>query len=688
MTAPLTDVLRHLRLLVGWSSTAGQTDGKLLERFISLQEEAAFEELLARHGPMVLGVCQQLLSQPHDAEDAFQATFLVLVRRAASIRQRDQLAGWLYGVAHRVAARLQAQNLRRNQRERQGVDLMAAEPSFPTVSDDPQPVIQEKINRLPEKYRLPVLLCCLEGKTQEEAARDLGCSQSAVKGRLERARARLRQRLTRRGVVLSTGSATAIVPPTIGALPPALASGTLQAAILLAAGKSLAAGAASPQVLSLMEGVLRAMFLTKLKIGAAVLLFLGLVGSGLAVSVYRLPAAEQPGNDRTVHSNDATPGSDQPAKTPVARREGSTPLKVQVTYPITRKVVDRQEYVGRTEATTVQVTPGASGELIRVLYRPGERVKKGSLLFEIDPRTCQAELDKARAEYKGAEARLSNAKTALQRLKDLAGKNVVDRSELYRAIANQDESQAALEAAKATLDLAQLHLQATRVAAPMDGTIGQPRVPPGTYVQAGTTLLTTIVATHPIYVNFDMDERTFLQLRKQSARSQTKLLESSVQVGLADETGFPRRGVIDYVADEVNPNTGAIRVRAALSNTDRFLLPGLWVHIRLAVGAPYQALLVPGGIIFNNQGRKWLWVVSAQDTLERRYVVLGPRQDDWQAITEGLTKDGRVICSHDIPTGSLKAGMKIQPEPVKPNRPPETREHQPEAKLPPGQTKR
>jgi RNA polymerase sigma factor (sigma-70 family) len=181
MTAPLTDVLRHLRLLVGWSSAAGQTDGQLVNRFVSSREEAAFEELLARHGPMVLGVCRQLLREPQDAEDAFQATFLVLVRRAASIRKRDQLASWLYGVAHRVAARVRSQKARRSQRERQGVDIVAVEPSSQGVWDDCQPLIHEEINRLPDKYRLPVVLCCLEGKTQEEAARDLGWTRSAVK---------------------------------------------------------------------------------------------------------------------------------------------------------------------------------------------------------------------------------------------------------------------------------------------------------------------------------------------------------------------------------------------------------------------------------------------------------------------------------------------------------------------------
>jgi RND family efflux transporter MFP subunit len=555
MTAPLADVLRHLRLLVGWSVTAGQTDAQVLERFIVRKEETAFEELMARHGPMVLAACRQLLREPQDAEDAFQATFLVLVRRAASIGKREQLAGWLYGVAHRVAARIRAQKARQSQRERQGVDIVAVEPSSQTSWDDRQPVIHEEINRLPDKYRLPIVLCYLEGKTRQEAARDLGWTPTALKGRLERARERLRKRLTRRGVTLTVAALTAIVSPRATALPPDLAGSTLKAATLLATGKSLAAGDASAQVISLIDGVLRTMFLTKLKFGAAVFLVLAIVGAGLTLSVYRSSAAEQSGDDRGANPTDTIPDDNQPARGRPAVPDEPTVRKVQVTHPISRKVVDYQDYTGRTEATSVQVMAGASGVLLKTYYRPGEEVKNGDLLFEVDPRTYQAELDKTTAEYNGAQARLRNAKTALQRIKALAGKNVVDRSERDRAIANQDESQAALQAARASLELAQLHLQSTRVTAPITGRIGQPLVAVGSYVKAGTTVLATIVVTDPIYVNFDMDEGTFLRLRRQSAKAKVKLVGAAIQVQLADEDAknFSRRGVIDFISEWLGP---------------------------------------------------------------------------------------------------------------------------------------
>jgi len=262
------------------------TDGEILERFVSQHDEAAFEELLARHGPMVLAVCRQLLRDPHDAEDAFQATFLVLVRRAASIGKPERLAGWLYGVAHRVAWRARTETARRHGREKQGVEMVAVAPHGPLPSDDLRPLIHEEVDRLPKKYRTPVVLCYLEGKTQEEAAKDLGWTRGTVKGRLERARALLRKRLLRRGLTLSAGALTAALGPSATALPPALVAATLKAAIFLATGQALAAGVISTHVLSLTEGVLKIMFLTKLKIAAALLVVAGVVSAGVAVSAY------------------------------------------------------------------------------------------------------------------------------------------------------------------------------------------------------------------------------------------------------------------------------------------------------------------------------------------------------------------------------------------------------------------
>jgi RND family efflux transporter MFP subunit len=673
------------------------SDGQLLERFITGHEQAAFEELLARHGPMVLGVCQKLLRDPHDAEDAFQATFLVLVRRAGAIGKRDLLAGWLHGVAHRVAARARSQKSRRSQHERPGVEMLAAEASSPMAWDDRQPLIHEEVNRLPERYRLPVVLCYLEGKTLEQAAQDLRWTRGTVKGRLERARDLLRKRLTRRGVALSAGSVTAILSPTATALPPALVGDTLRAAVVLAAGQSAAAGAVSPQVASLIDGVLRTMLLTKLKIAGAVLLVLGLVGAGLAVSVYRSPAAEPTGDDRAAKANDA-PTSDQPVKGPVAAPADSPMRKVQVTYPFWRKVVDHQEYTGRTEATTVQMTAGASGDLTKIAFAAGAMVKKGDLLFEIDPRQYQAEFAKAEAELRGAEVRWGSASRHLATQKKLWSTNATNLKEVQRAEANHQDTQAAMHVARASVELARLHLELTKVTAPLDGRIGQARVAPGTYVKAGTTLLATIVVTNPVFVSFEIDERTYVQLRRRSAQGKVKLLGASIGIQLPDEDDkpFQHRGVIDFVGNEVNPNE-TVRVRAVLSDADQDLLPGLFVRIRLAVSAPRQEFLVPDRAVAEFVNREatqaWLWVVTRQNTLEKRSVELGRLKDGWHIVKKGLKGSELVVV--DLPVSrhpseqGLQPGMHVQPERVKPTPPPETEDEQQQPTSPArGQIKR
>jgi RNA polymerase sigma factor (sigma-70 family) len=307
--------LRRVAVLRG----AGEVlDAQLLERFVTDHEEAAFEALVRRHGPMVLGVCRQLLLDPHDAEDAFQATFLVLVRKAGSIQGRGQLASWLYGVAYRTALRARQTTARRRAREKQGVDMIAAaEPSTEDLGRDLGPVLHEELNRLPEKYRVPVVLCYLQGRTNQEAARQLAWPIGTVKGRLTRARAMLRKRLTRRGLFLSAGAFGSLLAQSqvSAALPPALLSGTVKAATLVAAGQAATAGVVSLHVAALTRGVLHTMFVKKVTIASAVLLTLSLVGTGGALLTYHaLPA--QAGEAKKA----ARPAAAAPAQD-VAKRE-------------------------------------------------------------------------------------------------------------------------------------------------------------------------------------------------------------------------------------------------------------------------------------------------------------------------------------------------------------------------------
>jgi cyanophycinase len=267
MTAqPLGVVLDYLCRSTATRGQGEWTDGQLLDHFTATGDEAAFEVLVRRHGPLVLSVCRGVLGHAHDAEDAFQATFLVLVKRARAVRRAESLRSWLYGVARRVAIRARTAAAKRTQSERQHPAMTLPDPAAECARQEQCRMLHEEIARLPERYRLPVLLCCLEGKSRPEAARELGWSEGAVKGRLERGRQRLHARLSRRGLALpaalaAVGLARGAVPACV---PRTLVAATTRAAARLAAGPT-AGGPISTRVTNLIEGELTAMGTTKLR---------------------------------------------------------------------------------------------------------------------------------------------------------------------------------------------------------------------------------------------------------------------------------------------------------------------------------------------------------------------------------------------------------------------------------------
>jgi RNA polymerase sigma factor (sigma-70 family) len=243
---------------------------------------------------MVWGVCRRVLRRHHDAEDAFQATFLVLVRKAASIASRELLANWLYGVAHRTALKAGAAIGKRHRRERQVTPMPEPEAVGQDSGDDLLPLLDQELSRLPDRYRVPVILCDLEGKTRKEAARQLGVPEGTVAGRLARARALLAKRLARPGRALSGAGVSAVLVRSASAsVPAAVASSTVKAAGLLAAGQAAAVGAISARVVVLTEGVLKAMLLTKLKAATGMCLAVGMLIVLGAVLTYRAPAADK-----------------------------------------------------------------------------------------------------------------------------------------------------------------------------------------------------------------------------------------------------------------------------------------------------------------------------------------------------------------------------------------------------------
>jgi RNA polymerase sigma factor (sigma-70 family) len=282
----LGDSLRRMGRLTGLQAALSQTDAQLLERFVSRRDEPAFAALMVRHGPMVLCLCRQMLRDAQEAEDAFQAAFLVLARNADSIRKRPSLGAWLYGVAYRVAARLRGRAERRKTRERPDVDLSSLAAAGQPDHRDLRHVLHEEIRRLPEKYRSPVLLCYLEGKTNEEAAAELRWPVGTVKARLWRAREMLRVRLARRGLgsaaaLLPDGSLRAAIRITACVVPVLLIEATVRAA------GQLAAKGVAPTVAGAMQ-------LAKLKGTAATLVAAVLLATGATSLRFFSPTGPAP----------------------------------------------------------------------------------------------------------------------------------------------------------------------------------------------------------------------------------------------------------------------------------------------------------------------------------------------------------------------------------------------------------
>jgi RNA polymerase sigma factor (sigma-70 family) len=292
MTVNADSLLKFIRRLA--PSEADPDDDQLLARFTAHRDEDAFAAVIQRHGPMVLRVCQRVLGNAHDAEDAFQATFLILARKAGSAGQPRLLANWLYGVAHRTALKSRGERLKRRVKEQQAEPVRSEAPPEPAWSDL-RPVLDEEISRLPRKYQATFVLCYLEGKTNEEAALLLGCPKGTVLSRLAWARERLRARLGRRGVGLSAALlATLLLSENVAraVVPTPLVASTARAAVAFAAGQ-----AGATQVAPLAEGVLRAMSMGRIRtavLAVAVALALTLAGVLVRHALADKPAGAKP----------------------------------------------------------------------------------------------------------------------------------------------------------------------------------------------------------------------------------------------------------------------------------------------------------------------------------------------------------------------------------------------------------
>jgi RNA polymerase sigma factor (sigma-70 family) len=317
----LGTVIRQIRKLAGGEMAEEVPDRFLLQRFVLSRDEDAFAELVQRHGQLVLDVCRHLLRHEQDAEDAFQAAFLVLAKKAGSIRNQDSLAAWLYGVAYRIAMNAKSRATSRRLPTKPRETMPAPEPPSEASLHEVQTVLHEEVSRLPEKLRAPFVLCCLEGKSRAEAAQLLGWKDGTLSGRLAQARDRLQKRLTRRGVALSAalGAAALSSNPASAIVPANLVDATVHAALLFTTGK---AGAVSAQALSLAEGAMKTMVLSKVKTSLALVLGASLLAAGVGWGAYQsLPAKPEPSSDPAAQPAAKVESPPKPAQEKQARTD-------------------------------------------------------------------------------------------------------------------------------------------------------------------------------------------------------------------------------------------------------------------------------------------------------------------------------------------------------------------------------
>src|SRR4051812_23864039 len=329
-----------------------------------------------------------------------------------------------------------------------------------------------------------------------------------------------------------------------------------------------------------------------------------------------------------------------------------------------REISEWDEFTGRLEAVDqVEIRPRVSGYIRRVTFAEGKEVKKGEVLFEIDPRPYQAELARAEAELEGARSASSLAKSEMQRAGTLVAAQAISREEYDSRTSADAQGGASVRAAEAAVQTARLNLEWTRVRSPIAGRVSNAEVTEGNLVQAGPpagTPLTTVVSLDPIYLYFDSDEQTYLRYAALAKSTGTNWREARLPVflGLANESGYPHEGRLDFVDNQVDPGTGTIRTRAVFSNRSRTLTPGLFARVKLVGTHKQKAVLVRDAAIGTDQDRKFVLVVGPGDTLAYRPVVPGRLADGLRIVNSGLQPGERVVVNGLM---RVRPGMKVAP---------------------------
>ncbi len=346
------------------------------------------------------------------------------------------------------------------------------------------------------------------------------------------------------------------------------------------------------------------------------------------------------------------------------------PPVVSVVQPIAREVIEWDEYIGRLESPeTVEIRARVSGYLDKVHFKEGKEVKKGDLLFTIDPRPYRAEHDRADAEHQRAMSQSELAKNDAERAARLIATKAISVEDADTKTQTYTAAQAAVKSAKAAADLAKLNLEFTEIRAPIDGRISSALVTEGNLVSggvsgAGATLLTTLVSLDPLYCYGSADEHAilkYIRLSKEGTRVSARYQEIPAEMALADETGFPHKGYMDFVDNRVDPNTGTLRARGVFPNADHSLSPGFFARLRIPGSGKYPALLIPDRALGSDQAQKFVYVVNAEKKVEFRPVKTGPMIDGLRVVNAGL-KAGELIIVEGLMR--VRPGVVVDPKPA------------------------
>ena len=371
---------------------------------------------------------------------------------------------------------------------------------------------------------------------------------------------------------------------------------------------------------------------------------------GVVLAVVALASGMVVGFGESLGSDKSAPAENMPA-----------PPNVSVAQVVSRDVRQWDEFTGRVTAVeTVELRPRVTGYVERVAFEEGQEVRKGDVLFLIDQRSYRAELDRAEAELAQARSEAKLAYSQDVRAQTLVDAKAISREEFDARRAATTQGNAAVRAAQAAVDRARLDLEFTEVRAPIDGRAGRAVVTVGNLAQADSTLLTTLVSLDPVHVYFEADEQTYLGYNELARRGERGESRNPVRIGLANETGYPHAGTLDFTDNQVDPRTGTIRARAVVPNPDRVFTPGLFARVQLEGSGVFHALLIDDKAVLTDQDRKYVYVLGPGNTAVRRDIELGRMAGGLRVVSTGLEANDKVIV-HGVQKVFV-AGMPVAPQ--------------------------